>query len=290
MPQVPIELGDLAGLSKPANTLIKKVSAAVGGLFQPYQIKRIARAEAEGELIRAQSEIEITDLQRRAMNRWFEEEAQRQKNIEDITSKALPRLNDAANPDAMEDDWITNFFDKSRIVTDSEMQILWSRVLASEANAPGTYSKRTVNFLSDLDKTEAALFSRLCGFCWNIAGVTPLVFDARAEIYNRSGMNFETLSHLESIGFIHFNSVGNFSLNGLPKKFMMIYFGKVLLLEMPRDGNNSLDFGHVRFTKVGQELRAICDSEPVDGFFDYVMEQWKKYNARPGAEVRIIEE
>ena len=110
MPQVPIELGDLAGLSKPANTLIKKVSAAVGGLFQPYQIKRIARAEAEGDLIRAQSEIEITGLHRRAVNRWIEEEAQRQKNIEDITSKALPQLNDAANPDGMEDDWITNFF------------------------------------------------------------------------------------------------------------------------------------------------------------------------------------
>ena len=185
---------------------------------------------------------------------------------------------------------IRNFFDKSRIVADSEMQILWSRVLASEANAPGTYSKRAVNFLSDLDKTEASLFSRLCGFCWNIAGEIPLIFDTRAEIYNISDMNFETLCHLESIGFIHFNGVGNFTLNGLSKTFMVTYFGMALLLDMPKNENNSFNIGHVRFTKIGQELRTICDSEPVDGFFDYVMDRWKEYNARPLAEVRIIEE
>ena len=290
MAKLPIELGDLAGLSKPANTLVKKVSGAVGGIFQPYQIKRIAKAEAEADLIRAQSEIEITELHKRAAHRWIEEEAQRQKNIEDITRKALPELNDAANPDAMEDDWITNFFDKSRIVTDSEMQILWARVLASEANAPGKFSKRTVNFLSDLDKAEASLFSRLCGFCWNIGGPRPLVFDAGSEIYNTSDITFDSLSHLESIGFIHFNSVGGFTLNGFPKEFVTLYFGMILLLEMPKNKNNSLDIGQVRFTRIGEELSTICASERVEGFFDYVRERWKKYNAKPGAEIRIVEE
>ena len=239
MPKEPINpLQDLAGLSKPADTLVKKVSAAIGGLFQPYQIKRIAKAEAEADLVRAQSGIHMTDLHRRAVHRWIEEEAQHQQNIEDITSKALTQLNNVANPDGMEDDWITNFFDKSRIVTDSEMQNLWSRVLAGEANAPGTYSKRTVNFLSNLDKEEASLFSRLCGFCWSIAGVNPLVFDTRSEIYNKSNINFDTLSHLESIGFIHFNGIGNFSLNGFPKRFLAIYFGMGLMLEMPKNENN----------------------------------------------------
>jgi hypothetical protein len=38
-----------------------------------------------------------------------------------------------------------------------EMQNLWAQVLAGEANSPGTYSKRTVNFLSSLDKKDAAL-------------------------------------------------------------------------------------------------------------------------------------
>ena len=83
---------NLGELSKPADTLIKKVSEAVGGVFAPYQVKRMAKAEAEAALIKAQSEIQITDLHRRAMHRFIEEEAKRQKNIEDITAKALPLL------------------------------------------------------------------------------------------------------------------------------------------------------------------------------------------------------
>jgi hypothetical protein len=56
-----INLGDL---SKPATVLIEKISDAVGGLFKPYQIVRVARAEAEAERIRGESQIEISDLQR----------------------------------------------------------------------------------------------------------------------------------------------------------------------------------------------------------------------------------
>ena len=136
-PDKTYSLIDLGDLSKPADTLIRKVSDAVGGIFAPYQVKRMAKAEAEAAMIEAQSKIEISDLHRRAVHRFIEEEAQRQKNMEDITAKALPELNAEATPDSIENDWLVNFFDKSRIVSDNEMQVLWARVLAGEANAPG---------------------------------------------------------------------------------------------------------------------------------------------------------
>ena len=268
---------DLGNLSKPADTLIKKVSDAVGGLFAPYQVKKMAKAEAEAAMIKAQSETEITDLHRRAVHRWIEEEAQRQKNMEDITAKALPQLDEKATPDSVEDDWLVNFFDKSRIVSDNEMQELWSRVLAGEANTPGTYSKRTVNFLSDLDKADAELFAKLCGFGWMIGDVVPLVFDVRAEIYNKHGINFNSLSHLESIGLIQFNSIAGIKRRNLTKKFAVLYYGKPLTLEMPKDDDNELGIGKVLLTKIGQELAPICGSESVEGFRDYVMDKWKQY-------------
>lgn len=277
---------NLGNLSKPADTLIKKVSDAVGGLFAPYQVKRMAKAEAEAEaaMIKAQSKTEITDLHRRAVHRWIEEEAQRQKNMEDITAKALPQLAENATPDSVENDWIVNFFDKSRIVSDNEMQDLWSRVLAGEANAPGTYSKRTVNFLLDLDKTDAELFAKLCGFGWMIEELVPLVLDVQAEIYNKNGINFNSLSHLESIGLIQFNSITNISLSNVPKRFVVLYYGKSLVLEMPKDADNRLGVGMVRLTKIGQELAPICGSESVEGFRDYVLDKWKQYLPKPESE------
>lgn len=272
---------NLGNLSKPADTLIKKVSDAVGGLFAPYQVKRMAKAEAEAAMIKAQSKTEITDLHRRAVRRWIDEEAQRQKNMEDITAKALPQLDEKATPDSVEDDWLVNFFDKSRIVSDNEMQELWSRVLAGEANTPGTYSKRTVNFLSDLDKADAELFIKLCGFGWMLGDVVPLVFDVQAEIYNKHGINFNSLSHLESIGLIQLNNLSGFLRLGLPKTFSVLYYGKWLTLEMPKDTDNGLEIGKALLTKIGQELAPICGSKSVEGFRDYVMDKWKPYLAKP---------
>jgi len=267
-----INFGDV---SKPADTLIKKVSKAVGGIFEPYQIKRIAKAEAEASVIKAQSEIHITELHRRAMHRFMEEETQKQKNIEDITNQAIPHLAEQADADKMENDWVTNFFDKSRIVSDKDMQGIWARVLAGEVNNPGTYSKRTVNFLGDLDKSDAELFTKLCGFGWEIGNVVVLIFDIDDEIYTKHGVNFNTLIHLESIGLIQFNNITGFRRLKLPKRLSVFYYGQPLPLEMPKETDNELQIGHVLLTKVGQELAPICGSAPVNGFMDYVRVKWK---------------
>lgn len=116
---------NLGKLSKPATVLIEKVSDAVGGICKPWQVVRVAKAEQEAELIRATGEIEITDLHRRATHRWLEEEAKKQANIESITAIAIKNLDEEADPSKISEDWVSNFFDKSRIVSDEEMQELW---------------------------------------------------------------------------------------------------------------------------------------------------------------------
>ena len=282
-----VNLGDL---SKPADTLIKKISKAVGGIFAPSQIRRIAEAEAEATIVRAQSEaeaskiktqseIEQVELRQRTVHRLITEEMQRQKNMEDITFKAIPHLKEDANPDDMSDDWIANFLDKGRIISDSEMQSLWSRVLAGEANVPGTYSKRTVNFVSELDKNDAELFTKLCGFCWTVENFTPLIFDENAEIYKRHGINFEILNHLDSIGFINFQNVDSLMWDFSTKSTVghaVHYYGTSLCLEVP-EYRNSVEVGKVHLTKIGEELAPICGSKPVDGFYEYVKNRWNQY-------------
>ena len=283
---------DLSELSKPAVVLVEKISEGIGGIAAPWQIERVAKAKieaahsaAEVARIEAHSEIEVADLRQRAAQRRIEEDTRHQKNMEDITAKAIPHLNEGAKPDSMEEDWIANFFDKCRIVSDTEMQSLWARVLAGEANVPGTYSKRTVNLLSDFDKSDAELFTKFCGFCWVIEDLVPLMFDFEAEIYTSCGIIFDTISHLESIGLVRFNSIGplrysgiiGFERRNLPQRLVVHYYGKPLVLEMPRNVNNTLEIGMTQLTKIGQELAPICGSKPVAGFYEYVKDRWKQY-------------
>lgn len=263
-------------LSKPATVLIEKISDAVGGVFKPGQIVRIAKAEAEAEKIRADSEIVVQDIHRRAMHRFLEEEAKKQKNIEDITLKALPNLNDDAKSENVENDWITNFFDKCRLISDSEVQGLWSRVLSGEANSPGSYSKRTVNFLSSLDKNDAGLFTKLCKFAWMIDEIVTLIYDDQDDIYNKHGINFESLSHLESIGLIQFGNIAGFQRLGFPKKVTLLYYDQPVLLEFKKESDNELEIGKVMLTKIGQEFAPICGSSPNQEFYEYIYDKWKK--------------
>jgi len=262
-------------ISKPATVLIEKISEAIGGYFKPYQIKRVAKAEAEANIIKAQSEIEITDLHRRALHRFVAEEAKKQENIESITQKAIPQLTDSSAPENMENDWITNFFDKCRLVSDEDMQALWAKVLAGEANAPGSYSKRTVTFLSSLDKADANLFTKLCGFSWLIGNVVPLIYDEQATIYNNAEINFNTLTHLDDIGLISFNSIAGFQRLKLPKNIVVLYYGTPVVVEFANPEDNNLEIGKVLLTNTGQQLAKICGAKPIDGFQDYIIERWQ---------------
>jgi hypothetical protein len=267
-------LGNIGDLSKPATVLVEKISEAVGGIFRPYQIVRVAKAEAEVDRIRAESEIQITDVHRRALNRFLQEEAQKQLNIEAITQRSFPLLEEKASPDRVESDWIANFFDKCRIISDEEMQELWSRLLAGEANAPGSISKKTVNLLADLDKGDAILFTNLCTFVWQIRRPTPLIFDVQAPVYNARGINFVSLVHLETLGLVRFDNTSGFKQLGLPKGGIARYHGRPVVVTFPKDADNELDIGRVLLTQAGQELARVSSSSPDEGFFQYVYDIW----------------
>lgn len=277
-----INLGDL---SKPATVLIEKISAAVGALYEPRQIKRIAQAEAEAEKIKALAQIEISAIQQRALIRMVQEEGRNQENIERITAGAAEQLDSNADPSKMENDWIANFFEKCKTISDSEMQSLWSALLAGEANRPGTFSKRTIELVSSLDKQDAALFTKLCGFAIFGGEVFPIVLDHNAELYRKAGINFAALNHLESIGLIRYGGIQTFLLEHLPQRFAFTYFGKPLLFQMTAPSENKLEIGMVMLTKAGQQLARICGATPVPEFPAYLVSEYKKKGVQVDAPV-----
>jgi hypothetical protein len=154
------------------------------------------------------------------------------------------------------------------------MQNLWSRVLAGEANSPGKFSKRTVNLLSSLDKSDALLFTKFCGFCWFAGILVPLIYDVSESIYTSQGITFDALTHLDDLGLLNFNSITGYRLLNFPKMTTMYYYGTPVNIEFGGDEINDLKVGKVLLSKVGKELAPISASKPVNGFFDYILEKW----------------
>lgn len=270
-----INLGDLA---KPATVLIEKVSNAVGVLYEPRRIRKRAEAEAEAEKIKALAGIELSEIQQRGIERFIQQEARKQDNIESITAQAATALPSNANTENLDEDWVAHFFDRCENVSDKEMQSLWSSLLVGEATKPGTYSKRTVDFVASMDKKDAELFTKFCQFTWVIGEVTPLIFEVTDEIYTKRGVNFSALKHLDSIGLISFESVSGYKKQGFGKQALIHYFGLPTLIEFTADKNNSMQVGHALFTQAGKELVSICGAKMDQEFYEYAIDKMHKQN------------
>lgn len=254
--------------------LINKIGNAIGWWTAPIQTKRMAEAEAKAAMIQAESDIEVADLKRRAEARVASESIKQQANMESIIYASLSYLNSDATPQDMEDDWVTNFFEKCRNVSDEEMQQVWARILAGEANKPGSFSRKTVNVMEDLGKADAELFRNLCRFAWTYQDsvlVIPLVFDLQREIYNQQGVRFESCTHLETLGLV--NTEGLTSLSLMTKQFTVSYDKRTIMVS---SNDDKISTGHVKFTRAGLELYHICEVEPVDGIFEYVCDVWTR--------------
>ena len=254
--------------------LINKIGNAIGWWAAPRQTKRMAEAEAEAAMIQAESDIEVADLKRRAEARVASESIKQQANMEGITYAALSYLNSDAAPQDVENDWGTNFFEKCRNVSDEEMQQVWGRILAGEANKPGFFSRKTVNVMADLGKADAELFRNLCRFAWACQGdalVIPLVFDFADEIYNQQDVRFNSCTHLEALGLVNMEGFVDISL--MVKEFIVSYDKRTIIVS---SNDDEISTGHVKFTQAGLELSRICEVEPVDGFFEYVCDVWTR--------------
>lgn len=280
----PLEIKDLAGFSGPATELIKRISDAIGGIARPKQIARVSKAEDEAAIrraeanaviakIEAQTGIEITDMQARAVARRLHEDEKDQRNIEGVTHKAIPFLNADAKPEELDEDFVRYLFEKARIVSNDDMQLVWGKILAGEANKPGSFSRRTLEIVSQFSRDDAELFTRLCGNVWGERSRFPMIF-LDDKIY-ASNMDFDTLSHLDAIGLVNFDSNGGLALVNFQKRDTISYFGCVIQLEFLNEDpmKNSLSVGDAFLTRIGQELFSIAGASPAIEYFEKTLEK-----------------
>jgi len=266
-------------LTKPVTTLIKKVAGAVGMIYEPTHVRRMATAEAEASTTRLHNEIDLSRLENRAKLRLERENLIYQQNMEQIMVKTIDQLSESSDANKLNNDWLINFFDKARLITDEEMQQIWANILTEQINTPEKFSKRTVNTVSGFDKYDAETFENLCRFNWIVDDETiPLIFQFYwvEDIYKNNGINLDTINHLESIGLIN-NSIQTGYSKDFDTNNMTAVYEKRHLQLFSNKSREQVDIGCITLTKTGKELATICKPETVDDFFDYVKERWEEH-------------
>lgn len=271
-------LSELGALPK---ACVDRVCNAIGMVYEPTHIRRIARAEADRKRILAESDADARDIEMRAALRVEAEQVRQQRAIEEVTRQALPHITDSAEPSKVEDDWLTQLFGLVRDVTNDAMRQTWGRILAGEFNRPGTFSRRTLNIVAQMDTRDASLFNTLCCFAIQTGETTqsrvPVVLNLNDPIYTGTGLTLATVSDLQGLGLLQLDNVAPYSLAQLPKRVGVWYQRRMIMLEFKQDTNNTLLIGKVMLTSPGRQLAAVCETLPIDGFDQYLMTQWGRY-------------
>lgn len=220
--------------------LAELAAQAIGGVAAPMQLGRMARAQAEATrqnlLLDAQTKAELAQIRdgiARFVNGQIQvlpppllvpvarsaqllEMAQVASNADTArrilnTAAILDKAKDEAGPtpDAevsdkpVDPDWFIRWRLNAREVSDEEMQQVWAKVLAGEIKQPGSYSLRTLHFLSQMSKPEASFIEQMARLC-----LEDIIFRADRNV-PFPHIQFSDLLRLEELGLIVGGSTGD---------------------------------------------------------------------------------
>lgn len=269
---------DLGKLSEPLTKLVDVVGKGIGTLYSPWGTVRQAKADAKAKIIIAKSENDIADLNLRAKSRFEYQESVKQHNLEQITVHAAKALPQQVSDKDVDKGWIFQFFDYAQQVCDEDMQVLWGKILAGETSQPGSFSKRTLNFLKTIDKEEAEQFTEYCRFLFFLDDGWPFVVlnDACKKQMSDSFNNLDMTSHFESIGLINptvfvikpLNIIGK-TIHYFKQSYMFcgkVKQSKLIGLSTPKRN----------LSQIGYQLSLIAGGSPIEGFVKIISEGMKE--------------
>jgi hypothetical protein len=275
-------LGDLSQAKADVSiNLFNKFCSAIGWLTEPYRIVRLAKANSEARLIEETTNLKIEHLKKNfpdseaSIDRFLGEERKKQENTLSIIKKTIRYLKETAKPQDIDNDWILNFNDKSKLISEESMQEHWARILAEEANQPQSFSKRTVNLMAELEKRDAEAFTNLCALKWEIFDSNNQFLFISSDFENDTSnlfnkIDYDLLIHIESIGLIKKAPLTEyFSITSDSQKGQIKHANSSYSFEFQNETTNKIIIGAVLLTPMGKELSKICNPEPIRGFEEY---------------------
>jgi hypothetical protein len=263
---------DVGALAQPLTKLVEVVGQAMGAVYRPVGTVLQAYADRKANVVLAEGQERISEIQRRAAIRLAHIEVERQKNLDAIIEKAQTALPDKVSDTPVAKDWITHFFNTAQDVSDADMQNLWGRILAGEVAEPGRTSKRTLEFLKIIDKEEAEAFELMLSVCFKDANGWHFYFDddATTEMLRNKRPGANVKRHLVDIGLLCSEGVvrdsgkcDGLGFYGGQNKYKFVAFGEkpVIKLSIPFGFPEDLPEALVGFrylTSVGQELSRVA--------------------------------
>lgn len=240
----------------------------IGGYFDRIDQNAQAKADVQEALTRAEG---IAALQKLANDPAFGdslaksvlptyrqmaiEQDNRNKIAKEMVDETISMsqseyVESKSSEEIIDDDWMNAFFRFSGEASSDDMRVLWARVLAGEAHAPGSFSRRTLLSISTLDLYTATQYQNISKRRVGSQGsfLRPHSFD------NETYPSIQILSEFGLItGFDAPGTVVTFKTEG---RYCFIRFSAAFLVLRMKD-NRDVELPAIHATRAGREILSI---------------------------------
>lgn len=259
-------------LSEPLTKLVETIAAGIGGLYAPVGTVRQAKADAKAAIILAEAEGKVASMEMRVKHRLKHLEETRQENIEKIVNHAALEMPETVSSESVSRDWTLQFISLAQDVCDEDMQRIWARILAGEVANPGSFAKRTIEFVKTLEKEEAEYFTVMSQFAFLQGNKWPVLI-ANEFTYTfvcEACGNHDVISHFSTIGLLRSTPRSSYRSNVLGTRLK--YHDKTILFtgkEMPKIiGNLEYSVAFLDYTSIGLQLFRIAGAKQVPDYIE----------------------
>lgn len=269
-------------LVEPGMKLLDMCGSAIGTVYEPRHIRKMADAEAyriktvggamdettglpiaykNGEIWMSTQNTD--DILKRAETREQQQKIREQKNIESVVGNAYSQLQNAPKvpDDPVDEDKMIRLIGIIKEVSSEELQQIWARIVAGEVKKPGSFSMRTLETIRNISQMEAEIFQRILPLVTYTT--KDLFITSDDNILEKYGISYNDVLILDECGLITANgsiemthqmdSEGDaFAHNG----DLVMFFHNVA------DNTERVRYGIYSLTRAGCELYSILSHTP----------------------------
>ena len=265
--------------------LLKQTTAIEFEIVQAEHLNenlKTIRQVASGDSVTLKNQA--LNTHQRAQRRQQLNESRRQNNLEQIFSLAIEYINQDAQFDRIDLDWMMKFTELAKNVFSATMQDLWAKILAVELSNSGSFAYKSLKILSELSTKEALLFYKAVNLLCRvgddksskiITGIykkpTLISIFSKSNRFSinlgKFGLPYTQLIALAEIGLIYEQEIesapsrSNDTIN-------LTYQGSNYRLKVKQ---NDVTITYYKLTQTGEELMKLVSQEKNNNFLSSLL-------------------
>ena len=258
------------------DTLRKMLAGPFGWNLKKQNLLEITTESDTASDGQALTELD-KELSDRAALRLVASEVNKQKNMEDVISRADEILQREPKEEKVSEDtdqeWVEECLEGAGKAYNENLKDYWAKLLAGEIKHPGYYSKRTISFMKSISQKDAEKIRNMCQYVmYSSDGTLPLIMR-----YKKAKYSYKDLSFLMELRLLDSTSTVVNQLR-FPENEGHAFYRKKSVGIFLQINKKEYDLPIYSFTELGKEVLTIIDDMEVN--IDYLKEFTTKITER----------